>query len=141
LIPRLKEKPTPTPHIHIAHTTPYWLASCPTATHDGALRNIHKFIIKEHNNHEIAIALRKFPYVEKWLANEQINHKLSNHFWKNNKISYAQITQTLKFRYAQHMGNHRKNIFWPLKFQIAHYVTKMIEIHGPTYYQCANILT
>jgi hypothetical protein len=29
----------------------------------------------------------------------------------------AQITQTLKSRYAQYMGNHIKNIFWPLKFQ------------------------
>jgi hypothetical protein len=76
----LKEKPTPTSHIHIAHTTPYWLASCPTTTHDGAIRNIHKFIIKEHKNHEMAIAQRKFPYVEKWLTNEHINHKLSNHF-------------------------------------------------------------
>ena len=26
------------------------------------------------------------------------------------------ITQTLNFRYAQYMGNHRKIIFWPLKF-------------------------
>ena len=32
----LKEKLDMTPHIHIAHTTPYWLASCPTATYDGA---------------------------------------------------------------------------------------------------------
>ena len=67
----LKEKPTATPHIHLAHATPYWLASCPTTTHDGAIRNIHKFIIKEHNNREIAFAQRKFPYVEKWLTNEQ----------------------------------------------------------------------
>jgi hypothetical protein len=52
----LKEKPTPTPHIHIARTTPYWLASCPTATHDGGIRNIHKFITKEHDNCEMAIA-------------------------------------------------------------------------------------
>jgi len=48
------------------------------------------------------------------LSNDQINHKLSNHFWKNVKITYAQINQTLKFRYAQYMGNHRKkNICWP----------------------------
>ena len=107
----LKEKPTATPHIHLAHATPYWLASCPTATYDGAIRNIHKFIIKEHNNREMAIAQRKFPYVEKWLTNKQINQKLSNHFWKNKKVTDAQITQTLKFRYAQYMGNHKKNIF------------------------------
>ena len=112
-----KEKPTNTPHIHIAHATPYWLASYPIATRDGAITNIHKFIIKEHDNREKAIAQRKFPYVEKWLINEKINKKLSNHFWKNKTITDAQITQTLKFRFAQYMGNHRKNIFWPLKFQ------------------------
>ena len=42
----LQEKQTATPHIHLAHATPYWLASCPIATHDGAIRNTHKFIIK-----------------------------------------------------------------------------------------------
>ena len=78
----LKEKPTNTPHIHLAHATPYWLASCPTATHNGAIRTMHKCIIKEDNNCEIATTQRKFPYVEKWLTNKQINKKLSNHFWK-----------------------------------------------------------
>jgi hypothetical protein len=46
----LIEKPIATPHIHIAHTTPYWVASCPTATHDGAIRNLHTFVTKEHEN-------------------------------------------------------------------------------------------
>jgi hypothetical protein len=46
----LKEKPTATPHMHLAHATPYWLASCPTATHDGAITNLHTFIIKAHDN-------------------------------------------------------------------------------------------
>ena len=82
-----------------------------------SIRNIHTFITKAHDNREVGHAQNKFPYVEKWLSNTQINQKLSNHFWKNNKITDAQITQTLKFRYAQYMGNHRKNIFWPLKFQ------------------------
>ena len=113
-----KEKPTATPHIHIAHATPSWLASCPTATRDhGAIQNLHTFVTKAHDYREVRMAQHKHPYVDKWLSNDQINQKLSNHFWKNNKISDAQITQTLKFRYAQYMGNHRKNIFWPLKFQ------------------------
>ena len=64
------------------------------------------------------MAQNKYPYIEKWLSNDQINQKISNHLWKHNKITDAQITQTLKFIYAQYMGNHRKkNIFWPLKFQ------------------------
>ena len=87
-----KEKPSATPHIHIAHTTPYWLASCPTATHDGDIRNLHIFVTKTHDNLEIMFAQNKSPYVTKWLANKQINKKLSNHFWKNKNVTDAQIT-------------------------------------------------
>ena len=105
-----------TPHIHVAHATPHWLASCPTTTQDGAIRNLHTFVTKEQNSQEVRTTQNKYPYVEKRLSNDQIHQKLSNHFWKNNQISDPQITQTLKFRYAQYMGNHRKNIFWPLKF-------------------------
>jgi ribonuclease HI len=108
------EKPEQTPHIHIACPTPYWLASCPTCTHDGAIRNLRTFITKAHDNLEAALALNKFPYVDKWLSNTHINQKLSNHFWNNDQIPDTQITQTLKFRFAQYMGNHRKSIFWPL---------------------------
>ena len=100
----LKEKPIATPHVHLAHASPYWLASYPIATHDGAIRNIHKFIIKAHDNHKVVNAQHKFPYVEKWLTNKQINQKLSNHLWEDKKIPDAQITQTLKFRDAQYMG-------------------------------------
>ena len=113
----LKEKPDNTPHIHIAHSIPYWLASSPTTTHEGAIRNLHTFITKEHENREIALAKQKFPHVDKWLSNDQINQKLSNHFWKGDKVPDTQVTQTLKFRYAQYMGHHKKNIFWPLKYQ------------------------
>ncbi len=67
-------------------------------------------------NQEATLAKRKFPYVDKWLSNEQINQKLSNHFWKNENTLDTQITQILKFRFAQYMGNHRKNIFWPLNY-------------------------
>ena len=57
----LKEKPTATPHIHLAHATPYWLASCPTATHDGAIRNLHAFVTKAHDNREVRATQNKFP--------------------------------------------------------------------------------
>ena len=76
----LKEIPSATPHMHLAHATPYWLANCPTATHDGAIRNIHKFILKAHDNREAITAHNIFPYIEKWLNTKQINQKLSNHF-------------------------------------------------------------
>ena len=45
-----KDKITPTPHTHIAHSTPYWLASSLTTTHDGAIHNLHTFINKKHLN-------------------------------------------------------------------------------------------
>ena len=47
----------------------------------------------------------------------QVGHRICIHFWINDKVIDAQITQTLKFKYAQYMGNHRKNIFWPLTLQ------------------------
>jgi hypothetical protein len=75
-----KEKPTPTPHIHIAHVTPYWLTSCPTATRDGAIRNLHSFITKAHDQQELRMAQHKHLYVDKWLSNDQINQKFTNHF-------------------------------------------------------------
>ena len=62
--------------------------------------------------------LKTQTHIRRKMAIQRSNKpKLSNHFWKNNKIANAQITQTLKFWYAQYMGNHRKNIFRPLKFQ------------------------
>ena len=63
-----KKKPTTTSHIHIAHPTPYCLASYPTATHNGAICNLHTFIVKEHRNHEHDAIKNKFPYVDQWLS-------------------------------------------------------------------------
>jgi hypothetical protein len=88
------EKLEQTPHIHIAHPTPYWLASCPTGTHDGTIYNLRTFITKAHDTLETTLAINKFPYVDKWLSNTQINQKLSNHFWYNDQIPDTQITQT-----------------------------------------------
>ena len=139
----LKEKPSATSHIHLAHAIPYWLASCPTATHNGALRNLHIFVTKAHDNHEVMVAQNKFPYVDKWLTNKQINQKLSNQIWKKQKVMDAQITRTLKFIYAQYMGNLKKNIcgLSNSKTPTAHYATKTTETHGPTYYPCVNTLS
>ena len=72
----LKEKPTAAPQIHIAHATPYWLASCPTAMRDGAIQNLHTFVTKAHNYREVRTAQNRFSFVEKWLSNDQINQKL-----------------------------------------------------------------
>jgi ribonuclease HI len=64
-----KEKPEATPRIHIAHSTPYWLASFPTTTQDRAIRNLRTFITKEHGKNETNLAKHKFPYVDKWPSN------------------------------------------------------------------------
>ena len=55
----------------------------------------------------------------------------------------AQITQTLKFKYAQYMDNHGKTIFGPSnsKTPTAHYAIDKIGTHGPTYYPCVNTPT
>ena len=83
----LKEKPNATPHKHIAHATPYWSASCPIATRDDAIRNMQTFVTKAHNHRQVRTTQHKYPYIEEWLSNDQINQKLSKHFWKSNKIS------------------------------------------------------
>lgn len=55
----------------------------------------------------------KFPYVDKWLLDNQIDHKLCNQLWKAKSVIEAQITQTLKLIYAQYMRNHKKYILAP----------------------------
>ena len=131
-----KGKPATTPHIHITHTAPYWLASCMTTTHNGAIHNLHTFTNKEHWKQEFFPAKNKIPCVDKWLSNDQINHKPSNHFSKATCIFDAQIMPILKFQYAQYMGNHRKIIFWPSPTQTptTPYAPTMPKTHGPTSY-------
>lgn len=50
--------------------------------------------LKTYCKIELALAVNKFAYVEKWLSNDHINHKLSNHLWKTQTQTahYAQIT-------------------------------------------------
>jgi hypothetical protein len=112
---------------------------------DSDLLNYHLTLIVcfKSETQELSLAKHKFPYVDKWLSNDQIKEKLSNHFWKNDKVTNAQITQTLKLEYAQYMGNHTKNIFWPLTHQnpnctLCH---KDAGTHGPIFYQHVNTHT
>jgi hypothetical protein len=41
---------------------------------------------------ETAMGKHEFTYVNMWVSKEQINHKLSNSFWKARGIHNAQIT-------------------------------------------------
>ena len=109
-------KPIPTPHIHIAHTIPYWLNGIPISKHHREIRNLQTYINKYRRKQELWIAKSKFTYVGKCVSNEQINQKLLNHLWKASSKFDVQITQTLMFWYAQYMGNHRRYIFWSLTY-------------------------
>jgi hypothetical protein len=55
---------------------------------------------------------KKFDNINKWINNPLIDNKISNKFWTNPTVTDSQITQLLKFRYGQYMGNARKHLFW-----------------------------
>jgi hypothetical protein len=57
------------------------------------------------------MALR-FPNINKWTSNPDIDNELSNEFWNNPIITDAQKTTILKFRTEQYMGNARKQLFF-----------------------------
>lgn len=86
--------------------------------------------MNEHNKLTVA-KVKHFHYANKWISNDQIDHKLSNSFWKAQQTTNAQITQILKLKPMQYMGYHMKNLFWPQKFTSPKILTK---IHGHTYY-------
>jgi hypothetical protein len=89
----LIDKPTPTPHIHITHTTPYWLACCPTVIHSGAIQNLHTFVTQAHKNRETRMTKFKFPYVDKWTSNTQLNQKNPITFGKTLLENHDQINK------------------------------------------------
>ena len=45
-------------------------------------------------NQELRLPQSKFAYINKWTSNDQINHKLSNQFWRDLKTTNAWIAQT-----------------------------------------------
>ena len=118
-------------HTSHTHSTPY--SVLPSKLPNGHTRWCHPQPPHIHRNHESEAAKNEFTYTDKWLSNNQINHKFSNHFWKAERVTNVQITQILTFRYAQYMGNHMKNIFWPshTKIPIAHCTITMT--HHTTY--------
>jgi len=81
----LLNKPDNTPMIHTTHTTPYWLNGVPTCSHTGAIRNLQNISLRNTQNQELRLAQSIFTYIEKWTSNDQINHKLSNQFWKKSR--------------------------------------------------------
>ena len=76
----------------------------PGTISNGAIQNLHTFINKEHRKRETNMAKHKFEYVDKWLSNEHINHKLSNTFWKHS-VSQPHII-------PKHSNLTMPNIIW-----------------------------
>ena len=56
---------TPVAHIHIAHTSIYWVNGLVMATHEREKLNPHTYNIKEHKKRETNLAITKFTHVDK----------------------------------------------------------------------------
>ena len=107
--------------MHMAHTMLYRLAKPPPSTNlVGIIRDLKSFTKREPNRSMVEKA-KQFHYAEKWISNDQIYHKLSISSRKTHQTTGTQITQILKFRSTQYMGNHRKNLLWPQMFTNPNY--------------------
>jgi ribonuclease HI len=100
--------------MHIYHPFPHYLHSKTFRT--GPIRNLDMHLLLLHKHQLQHRIIPKQPSVQKWTSNDALDHTLSNAFWKDPKISQTHISQILKFRNGQYMGNCRKHIFWPKAF-------------------------
>jgi ribonuclease HI len=107
---------------HNAHISPYWLHRAIPKQHGkpskDPIRNFQKFLKDSELEQQKELAT-KFTYIDKWVNNKEMDLEDSNDFWDNKLITDSQITQLLKFRTGQYMGNARKHIFYPHLFQNA----------------------
>jgi hypothetical protein len=94
-----------------AHSTSYWWCRDDDYPFKGPIRHLKSYLekLEKEENEELAKTLDN---INKWINNPLIDNKISNNFWTNPTITDAQITQLLKFRYGQYMGNARKHLFW-----------------------------
>jgi thiol-disulfide isomerase/thioredoxin len=77
----------------------------------GPIRHLKPYLekLEKEANEKLA---KTFDNINKWVNNPLIDNKISNNFWTNPTVTNSQITQLLKFRYGQYMGNARKHLFW-----------------------------
>ena len=111
-----------------AHSTPYWWCRDDDHPIKGPIRHLKSYLKRlEHDeNEELA---KTFENINKWINNPLIDNKISNNFWINPTITDAQITQFLKFRYGQYMGNARKHLFWSELYPNINYsLCRMIQL-------------
>ena len=76
------------------------------------IRFLEKHIIKYDTKHNLETIAMEFPYIDKWIANEDIDKELSNKYWTNKHIIDSQETCLLKLQHGQYMGNARKQLFF-----------------------------
>jgi hypothetical protein len=89
-----------------AHSTPYWWCREDDHPYKGPIRHLKPYL---ETNDDLT---KTFDNINKWVNNPHIDQKISNNLWTNPIITDTQITQLLKFRYGQYMGNARKHLFW-----------------------------
>jgi ribonuclease HI len=98
-----------------AHSTPYWWCREDDHPYKGPIRHLKPYLekLEKEENEKLACT---FDNINKWINNPLIDNKISNNFWTNPTVTDSQITQLLKFRYGQYMGNARKYLFWNEQF-------------------------
>ena len=62
----------------------------------GPIRFLEKHIIKHDRKYNLEVIAIEFPNIDKWIANEDINNKLSNAYYNNKHIIDSQKTCLLK---------------------------------------------
>jgi ribonuclease HI len=104
--------------IYDAHNTPFWLFhSTEINPLRQPIRHLKAFLKEQNKNTSTIISNTATKNLLEWTNNPHIDHKLSNGFWTHPTTTDAQISQTLKFRHGQYVGNLRKTIIWPERFQ------------------------
>ena len=81
----------------------------------GPIRFLEKYIIKHDRKYNLEVITTKFPNIEKWIANEDIDNELSNEYWTNKCIIDSKKTCLLKLQHGQYMGNAKKQLFFGRK--------------------------
>ena len=101
-----------TPH-HTTSIKTYGLAQQKGQT--KAPSDVWKRIQKHDREKNLIVMAQRFPSIDKWTRNPDIDNELSNKFWNNPTITYSQKTSLLKFRTGQYMGNARKQLFFGIQ--------------------------
>jgi hypothetical protein len=92
------------------HSTPYWWCREDDHPYKGPIMYLKPYLekLEKEDNENLA---KTFDNINKWINNSLIDNKISNNFWTNPTVTDSQITQLLKFRYGQYIGNARKHLF------------------------------